>query len=401
MTDEMFRAAAIRGLSQNESIVSSKADNERQQLQRVSTSLADPWPKRDIGASTTKCFLSVGKKTVGLSVLLLVAVGNLALHHRFFSYEALASQIHDAPPTAELTYNHSISSYPRFLWGIASTNTPIEYERRRAIRDTYLSDHRACSFLEYALHGSNDMQNFDDCILFYAFFMGANPNGEKDLCGTNDTIPLALEVPFLEETVHDKSSNDLVFLNIRENQFEGKMTTWFKYAVSMLDNYSHLGANIDYIVKADSDTLLYTRDFFDAAKMYLPKNLMRVYAGAIWHWSWNPQGPWTPSVQQAVRRFNKKGMMVHPYVLGPVEILSADLARYVTSSHLQRSSLSILPTRSEDTQLGEYVWSHPRHVTLVSLQNETQHGKLWAHGGKTKYPSILRLMWKKYQSSNQ
>lgn len=210
----------------------------------------------------------------------------------------------------------------------------------------------------------------------------------------NETIPLTLEIPLLEELLPDSNFTDLVFLNVKENLEEGKITTWFKYAVTAIRTNTHLNKNIDYVVKADSDTLLYTDEFFEAAKMYLPRNPVRVYAGASWHWTEHP----LEEIRNATTQFQARGILLHPYILGGLEILSIDLAKYVTSSQLNHTLITDLIGKAEDTLLGELVWSHPQNITLVALNNLPKNGLIWAHQRNTKDPANLRLLWLEYKN---
>ena len=58
----------------------------------------------------------------------------------------------------------------------------------------------------------------------------------------------------------DKHEPSVVYLRIRENQFDAKMTTWFQFASLVGREYPHM---IDYAAKVDSDLLLFTPNFLE------------------------------------------------------------------------------------------------------------------------------------------
>jgi hypothetical protein len=53
-----------------------------------------------------------------------------------------------------------------------------------------------------------------------------------------------------------KAEDDVVYLNIKENQMDGNMTTFFRYASEF--------AQFDYIAKVDDDTLFFPANLLDA-----------------------------------------------------------------------------------------------------------------------------------------
>ena len=352
------------------------------------------------GAKSAGCFLPKTKIQCILFVMSsFVTIHQLLLHDQIIVATLLDDPMVHRPTAAPLITTRrstttNTSPYPRFLWGIATVNSGMEYRRRTILRETYLSDHRVCSFLDYLSQSdsSSNQNAFEQCILFYAFFMGGNQHGAKDLCDANESVPLSLEQPLLEYDVIDKNSSDIVFLNIQENQFEGKMTTWFKYAVSTLQKHARLNSTVQYVVKADSDTMLYTNEFFEATKAYLPTNPVRIFAGVPMHWAWHHE----EATRDIASEWQKEGMMLYPYVGGQVEILSIDLAKHVTSPGLNRSRLARFGT-TEDTRLGEYVWSHPQNATLVALN--TEGPLLWAHQKGTKRPKVLKQLWHEYKGN--
>jgi hypothetical protein len=293
--------------------------------------------------------------------------------------------------------NQSTHRGPTFLWGIASTGSEIEARRRRkCIRNTYLSvynyknddttrKHRICS--------SNDLirgklEHPENCQLAYAFFVDGNPNGATELVDFNDSYRLALDPS--TSSIPNNTEDDVVYLNVRETQFEGTMQTWFQYGVAVMQEHS---LKFDYVVKADFDTLLRADEFFEFSHQFLPAQPKRVYAGPVTHHNWgNMVG--ADGKDFCRQRTIKLGTPRN--IVGQVEILSADLAAYMTSSTLNRTALAI--PGSEDMSIGEFVCSHPKGVHVISV-NETHN--LWTHIPRTE--STRQLCWKpwyKYQKES-
>ena len=147
-----------------------------------------------------------------------------------------------------------------FLWGIPTINSEQERTRRKLIRETYLSFYD----LEEQGH-SNFICSLNDifqkrvslghqCRIAYTFFMGANANGPTELLFPNKSFPILVSNPNMSSTIQEEE-DDIVYLNIRENQFDGKMPTWFKYASMVVEE---MNVPFDYIAKIDSDTLVFT-----------------------------------------------------------------------------------------------------------------------------------------------
>ena len=203
------------------------------------------------------------------------------------------------------------TEYPRILLGIFTMDSPTETRRRNIIRETYLqyyhdhdknhrTPHRICSLSEYRSdldpkqqrNGVNITNNYlinDEnngnrsssslyCQMVYAFVMGSNPNGPKELVeDINSHLPLTIPNP----PQHLSTESDIVHLNIQENMKEGKSQTWLKYGLFM----ANTTVPIDYIGKVDSDTLLYSDKFLNNFFQKLPHSRdkkpynIRLYAG--------------------------------------------------------------------------------------------------------------------------
>ena len=278
---------------------------------------------------------------------------------RFDNYKDSLVNYTDPNETARMLSKHplliesSAIRVPRLLLGIFTMDSSIEWERRKMIRKTYLrafvdtaNPRRICS-LNKLLQSRAPAAN-EECELAYAFVVGANPKGPKELVEvTNATGPLALNGDLLPSTVHlpDHDNGDIVYLNIQENMKEGKTQTFFNFATSVIEEHY-----FDYLGKTDTDTLVYPEALLTKVIYQLPKfpDNVRIYAGEY------RVRPSTPVLQ-----------LGPAYMGGQLYVMSPDLASYVTSSACNRSALAVW---SEDSSMGNFIHSHTKPIHRIWMK---------------------------------
>lgn len=237
---------------------------------------------------------------------------------------------------------------PTFLWGIPSTED--EAGRRQVVRETYLSFYKETNEPN-RICALTDLQNhiipFEDCQIAYVFFLGGNPNGPTELVKPNASFPIVMDT--------SKDEQDVVFLNIKENLEDGKSQTWLKYA-SMV----HQEFPFDYVTKVDSDTIVFTPAFLQFAENSIPHrpNNELIYGG-IPH-TRSSCDPWINDTHPCPLE-----LVGDVYMGGAFYWMSLDLASFVTSDALDRSSLTI---RHEDVDIGNFVFSHKKTVKTIRVK---------------------------------
>jgi len=351
------------------------------------------------------------------------------------------------------------NSKPVFLWGIPSTSSSHEIERRFLLRRTYLNfdnqkrtyftknpsngtnpsdyDHRICSFHEFIC----DEQIQAKCQMVYVFFVAGHKNDTKSVPPLilNESITdfRDMLLPYDEKNTATLSIPDpdlrepgTVYLNIRENQFDGKMTTWFKFASLVANEYNSRAAvsrPIDYIFKVDSDLLLMTPHFFDWFDGVHKEQQKRLQEQTIDSHPSSSVGPIRrvyggvefPATNCAVNY-----TFDHPcplplsgpsYMSGELNFCSVDLATYISSNDCPRDQWTI---PHEDVSLSNYVYSYQNNTSYhrkIGVQNieEDQHINIvsvntsrillvpnmradWTNVSLRRHPEVLKsgeLLW--------
>jgi len=244
---------------------------------------------------------------------------------------------------------------PRILLGIFTMkDNEKEINRRAAIRKTYLNYYntsnqwvtnetqwrtRICSLRNLVSLDPNQDNTLllRECQMIYVFVAAGNPDGPTEHVDYNTSVPMTLPSPSEEP--------DLVLLNIKENMEDGKSQSFFKYATQVVDEHVY----VEYIVKTDSDTIIYPEHFLNQNINPLPRfpNNIRVYGGSPaaktgYH---QPTGP--------------------IYNEGLCYWMSVDLARYITSPSCNRAKLN---AGIEDLSMGNFVHSHPLPIHRVQFK---------------------------------
>jgi hypothetical protein len=265
------------------------------------------------------------------------------------------------------------------LFGIPSTlSSQLEAERRQLLRDTYLHfdkdiyemaqkfgfnntampphHNRVCSLQEWTCQYK---QIYKECQIIYAFFVGDNA----------DAPPYILDDSLKDFrsmlTQHNNATEPgLIRLNIRENQFDGKMTTWFQLAALVGEEFPE----IDYAVKADSDTLVFTPNFLENLEMRHRRvmdqrqrnSTERIYGGIKY--------PRTFCGKHETHHSCPLPLVGDTYMSGELSFMSMDLAKYIASDACPRDNVTI---PHEDVSLSNYVYSYTNNTRLPATISST------------------------------
>lgn len=257
-----------------------------------------------------------------------------------------------------------------------SYDKKIEWRRRANIRKTYLAFYRDffpennkfCALADLITMtrepAAPQDPRLDDCQVAYAFVIGGNPEGPTQLLDFNETVPLTIMQPPLNE------ERDIVYLNIQENGKYGKSPTWFRYGLWVMEKYPSL--HFDYIAKTDTDAALYPERFFDMIQRHhlppAPHNRL-VYGGS----------PFDKQMCGYPQHDHCAQLQTPIYMGGAFYFLSTDLATYITGPNCPRSQL-FFP--HEDMTTGNYVWSHPDHGQIHLVKEPDGYRDIWRHSVK-------------------
>lgn len=264
----------------------------------------------------------------------------------------------------------------KVLLGIFTViDRPKERDRRRLIRETYLSDPygrgRICHLPDYVdLLDGGEFEKADDCEVVYAFIAGR----------ADTTIPtdhFRTDRPLTVEREHNPER--LVMLNVRDNLAEGKSYAYLKWAAR-----TALDRGFDYVVKTDDDTLISVPHLFEKIIAPLPPfpHNRRYYGGHV-----------TDAMQCNVEKWEHcRHATPNGYMAGQFYLLSPDLAYAVSSDDVERPR----NTRVEDLDMGRavFAWSRTRRETINMF---TTGGviRLWNHPVKDTNKWLTH--WKRYK----
>jgi hypothetical protein len=357
---------------------------------------------------------------------------------------------------------------PVFLWGIPSTTSEFETGRRTLLRKTYLDFYQkihsdenyqkitaaantsnATRFSDN--HPSNTICSFHDwtckaevrteCQMIYVFFVGGhesfhnnetaaverkthhqhNNNNNNPKGGPppppfllNESITDFREMLLPPDKYKDAKGGGFdfhepgtVYLDIRENQFDGKMTTWFKFASLVATEYNTqtqtqaattttttttVHPKIEYVFKVDSDLILLTPHFFhwfegvhgEQQKLQgikLPQQQFETTKSS--------SNSLLPSPPDLVRRVYggiefpptncvENFTFDHPcplplsgpsYMSGELNFVSVELATYIASDDCPRDQWTI---PHEDVSLSNYVYSYTNNTAYHKKCEEIQ-----------------------------
>ena len=280
----------------------------------------------------------------------------------------------------------------RVLMGIFTYDSRLQLPYRRQFRKLFgvfpkYNDTRVCSLHDFE-HAASDEIRYE-CQFIYTFVVGGlkKDNARTELVDDSADILMPAENVRFQRTQELRESNDVTYLNIRENMNDGKSQTWFKFATTMMEKW-----DLDYAGKMDTDSLPYLDKFFNWAYVYLPPPpynsgiLAGVPIDKIW-WSRNKA-----QINQDVNEdFFKEsyGKVLHLYAAGQCYIISRDLAQTVVleapKSHAYREG-------HEDHDISAMAFHSPKPISFHFLSLQQQ---FWRHPVKRfkKKVRYWRTLW--------
>jgi len=241
----------------------------------------------------------------------------------------------DAEPRSRFQHVKSYNGSARILFGIFTSDSPVEQERRDSIRETYLrtfvgtlTPNRICSLQDLLEKKVEE----DECQFAYTFVFGANPYAPPLL--TNSTSSREMEMDYVKG-----QEADSVYLQKQ--------------------------LHFDYVGKMDSDTMLFPQVFLHRLSNLplFPAN-NRVWGG-----------------KAIVKEDTKDSVVGAAYMAGQFYWLSPDLAEFI-SQNCPRKAYS-----SEDRTVGNCVNSHPLPIRRVLASTHD-----FIH--PVKKPAKFRVCWK-------
>ena len=283
----------------------------------------------------------------------------------------------DKTESMSLSVAASPPSRPRVLIGIFSADFPSEQRCRHRQRRLLRTHPHVCSLDKYL------SKHPADCHLVYTFVLGGNADAPSTELLDDNTRPWVLPSTAADNPNpnqykgKDILSPDVTLLNIQENMNDGKSQTWFAYAAKIAEEHS-----IDYIVKQDTDTILYLDRYFQFVDTTLPpapynRNIM---AGSVvdkFWWGADKVNRQAPAEKWAIQRY---GGLLHLYVEGQWYLMSVDAARTVR----QQALLGPEETTKyfaghEDHDVSALAFHSERPINLIIISMQQRH---WLHNVK-------------------
>jgi Galactosyltransferase len=334
--------------------------------------------------------------------------------------------VHDHPSNPPLRFFMGIMSHDKYQ---------MERDRRQVIRRTYLSLYRSgqpkripaetsyrnriCS-LTQVLAGDVDLVH-DNCQLIYTFVIGGGTpqTTNRTSLVTKDVSISHSSQMLVVPTTANTNDTDVIYLNILENGKTGKSPTWLQYATMLLEEQAPKLSSVSFIIKTDSDTLLYPNRFFrwiddrlakPESASVLPKLHAKKSKKATKY------NPWT-SDGKVHNNHNNNSLLVYGgspfdkqmcgfpshehcanltapiYMGGAFYFVSVDLARWIV--HQTKHPNPVLPfVPHEDVTTGNVVWAHPNRDEIVVWGNKDAYLEVWRH--PVKDPIRYYNLWRKY-----
>jgi hypothetical protein len=228
-----------------------------------------------------------------------------------------------------------------------------DVQRRRLIRETMLAGKDIPEETRLKLCSLTDFMEKKKakCQVIYTFVVGGNPHASPRW-DSQSGIPRTIDASAMLK--HEK---DILYLNIRESMNDGKTESWFAYAAEELQG-------IDYVAKADSDSLISIPQLLSHINGFLPPSDLhpKIYGGYLNEYeACGGAGELCDKLRGKV------------YMSGQFYFLSIDLARYISSQKVREQPF--ITTHNEDSDLGFRVLSYPEPISLFTCNG----AKFWVH----------------------
>lgn len=284
----------------------------------------------------------------------------------------------------------------RVLMGIFTYDRGTQMPYRRQFRKIFelfpqRNDTRVCSLYDFE-HAASDELRYE-CQFIYTFVVGGlkKDSARTELVDDSDSILIPEENYRFQQSKDLRESNDVTYLNIRENMNEGKSQTWFKFATTIMEKY-----DLDYTGKIDSDSLPYLDKFFNWAYTYLPPPPYNrgIIAGAPIDKMW-----WSRNKAQINEDVNEDffrasyGKVMHLYAAGQCYIMSRDLAHTVV---LEAPKSNSYREGHEDHDISAMAFHSPKPISFHFLSLQQQ---FWRHPVK-RYKKKVRLWRTRWHNEN-